>query len=173
MEPVIISAIIAAGATIGAAIIGRISGKRKGRAEKEREIDDAARKYVDYLDKLIQDGVREGRENALLNGRAIVSTRNDLRGSMLSISEQLNSDIDVLSLNLLDTTARAAAYETIQVLAKKWPAKKAQVEIQLRKLLAELGILGKAPARPGQEGPEPGGHEEPPKPAPKPALLVG
>jgi hypothetical protein len=145
MEPIIISAIIGAGATISAAIIGRISGKRRGRKEKEREIDDAARKYVDYLDKLIQDGVREGRENALLNGRAIVSTRNDLRGSMLTISEQLNSDIDVLSLNVRDTGGRAAAYETIQVLAKKWPAKKAQVEIQLRKLLAELGILGKAP----------------------------
>lgn len=100
-----------------------------------------------FLDKLISDGVRDGRERALLNGRGIVSTRDDLRGSMLNISEQLNSDIDVLGQQVRDSAGRAAAYETIEVLSKKWPAKKAQVEIQLRKVLAELGLLGKAPGR--------------------------
>jgi hypothetical protein len=170
MDPIIVAAIIGAGAAVVAAIIGRQSGRKKGReegrekgrGEKEQEIDDAPRKYVEHLDKLIRDAVHQGREKAVLNARAIVSIRNDLRGSMMRISELLNSDIDRLSREIGEPIGREVdqqpqranpdtIYETIQVLEKKWPSKKDQVEINLRKVLAELGILGQSPNRPRQK----------------------
>ena len=154
----IIVALIGAGATIAAAVIGLKSGKKAGRKEKEKEIDDAPRKYVDHLDRLIQEAIREGGDKAVLNARAIVSVRNDLRNSMLNISERLNSDIDRLAeeigeakesprFNRREAASPAVIFETIQVLSKKWPAKKDQVEIELRKVLAELGLTGRAPAQ--------------------------
>ena len=159
MDPVTLAAVIGAVATLGAAIIGRQSGQKAGRKAKEKEIDDAPRKYVDHLDALIQTAVREGQQNAIVNARAIVSTRNDLRESMMKISDRLNSDITRLAEEVGEPTGEGrvsrserastgAIYETIQVLGRKWPAKKDQVEIELRKVLAELGILGQSPDRP-------------------------
>lgn len=78
----------------------------------------------------------------------------------MRISELLNSDIDRLSSEIGEPIEKevdqgqqrranpGAIYETIQVLEKKWPSKKDQVEINLRKVLAELGILGQSPNRP-------------------------
>jgi gas vesicle protein len=154
MDPTIIAAIIGGIATVTAAIIARKTGRKEGREEKEQEIDDAPRKYVNHLDKLIQTAIQEGSSNAVINARAIVSTRNDLRESMMKISERLNSEIDRLAKELGESSGEeiviqqaspTALYETIEVLKRKWPAKKDQVEIELRKVLAELGILGKSP----------------------------
>jgi hypothetical protein len=64
------------------------------------------------------------------------------------MSSRRPADIDVLGREVREAASRTSVYETIEVLAKKWPAKKDQVEIELRKVLAELGLLGKSPDRP-------------------------
>ncbi|HEX3151259.1 MAG TPA: hypothetical protein VHR66_24490 [Gemmataceae bacterium] len=184
MDPAIIAAGIGAIATVAAAVIGLRSGKKAGRQELAREIDDAPRKYVDHLDRLIQRAINEGAANAALNARAIVSTRNDLRESLMKISDRLNSDIDRLAEEIGESTgtqrtnggrtqaASGAVFDTIQVLSRKWPAKKDQVEVELRKVLAELGLLGRSPNRPTQEPPsaEPPPTEPPPRPSPRPTV---
>jgi hypothetical protein len=146
---------VASGVTV-AAIVGVATWIASGRYHK-RKIEVAPRKYVQHLDELINRGITEGRDNAILNARAIVSVRNDLRRSLVSISSLLNSEIDILQENVgtaennsentnennirrrRDANA-ASAYDTIQVLSRKWPSKKDQIEVELRKLLTEIGL---------------------------------
>jgi hypothetical protein len=154
----IIIAIIGALATVTAAAIGLIgtlaasrAGRRKGREERAEEIKQAPRLYVEHLDRLIKEAVREGEQNAVLNARAIVATAKDLRDSTITISERLNSEINRLDREVSTTeddpagkpshASQKEIYETIQVLAKKWPAKKDQVEVEITKILAELKLL--------------------------------
>jgi hypothetical protein len=42
-----------------------------------------------------------------------------------------------------ESEMQAAAWETIQVLHRVWPSKKLQIEVEIRKVLAELGLLTK------------------------------
>lgn len=156
----IIVAIIGAIATVSAATIGLLGSlivarffRRKGRKDIEEEIEEAPRLYVDHLDRLIQNAVKEGKEHAVVNARAIVATARDLRDSTITISERLNSEIDRLGREVVEAegspevrinqTPNEEIYQTIQVLARKWPAKKDQVEVEIRKILAELKLLGK------------------------------
>lgn len=122
----------------------------------KRKIKAAPKIYVNELDKLIRRGVAEGIENAIINARAIVSARNSLRKSLLAISSQLNSEIDrlaneigeegvripdpTMSKDEIKSIDRENAYNTILVLNRIWPAKKEQIEVEVRKLLAEMGI---------------------------------
>ncbi|NNV57204.1 hypothetical protein [Limnovirga soli] len=126
------------------------------RKKAKKKIDDAPRKYVEELDKLITRGVNEGQENAVLNARAIVAARDSLRSSLSSISSQLNSQIDVLASDIgieyiqnLNKVSSAPfdsksenqkAYETILVLSRVWPSRKVQIEIEVRRILAEMGL---------------------------------
>ena len=151
MDP--LSAIVAP--LIVAAITGG-AGWLWGRMQARKKIEAAPNRYVDELDKLINSGVKQGPEKAVINGRAIVRVRDSLRGSLVAISGQLNSEIDRLALDLNGTPfpasdlARAVegqktpdpkqVYDTIQVLSKVWPAKREQVKVEIRKLLAELGL---------------------------------
>lgn len=126
--------------------------------KNQKKIDAAPRKYVEQLDILIKNGVAGGVENAVLNARAIVSARNSLRNSLVAISSQLNSEIDRLAIEIGEDVSRPqgpssrdrdrryldinaqVAYNTILVLSKVWPAKKEQIEVEIRKLLAEMGL---------------------------------
>ena len=127
------------------------------RAKAKKVMEAAPSKYAAELDALIQNGVTQGRTEAITNARAIVKVRNDLRSSLISISSQLNSEIDILAAQIRELEGNAqvpfiqpqrarrglapedAVYTTIQVLAKEWPAKKTQIEVEMRKLLTELG----------------------------------
>jgi hypothetical protein len=156
-------AVQVAGELIGAAllgILGYLFGKDRQRKRVMAKIDAAPTVYVEELDRLIQQGASEGPENAIINARAIVAARNSLRSSMLSISSNLNSEIDTLAGDIgidtgpvwrpvtqdgtrgatTDTHTGERAYDTIMVLRKIWPARKKQIEIELRKLFAELDI---------------------------------
>ena len=123
-----------------------------------KKLNAAPRKYVEELEKLILRGYDEGLGKAIINARSIVSTRNDLRSSLISISARLNSEIDQLALDIghrlikpdepsvpstnpnnSDIDAEKA-FETIQVLYRNWPAKKVQIEVEIKKLLTELGL---------------------------------
>ncbi len=121
-----------------------------------KKVEAAPKRYIQELDNLIIQGVKAGEANAILNARAIVSTRNSLRVSLVSLSKHLNSEIDRLAKDIGETIETPLepskteiisvdldakrAYETIQVLAKIWPAKKVQIEYEISKLLTELGI---------------------------------
>ena len=61
---------------------------------------------------------------------------------METISRSLNSDIDTLEeqLNNPDQYPDESMFETINTLHKIWPSKKAQIEVEVRKTLTELGL---------------------------------
>ncbi|MFT3911456.1 MAG: hypothetical protein QM737_18680 [Ferruginibacter sp.] len=137
-----------------ALVIGIFSWLWAKRKQQEK-IDAAPRKYVEALEKLIITGVSEGEEKAILNARAIVSTRDSLRNSLGAISSSLNSEIDRLAEEIGQTyyTPKGPmirqenpdmnskqAYNTIIVLSKIWPARKDEIEVEIRKLLAILGL---------------------------------
>lgn len=123
-------------------------------AEFQRRIDAAPRQYVRELDRLIRVAVEEGPQKAVLNAGAIVEARNSLRSSLVSISTQLNSQIDELALNIgqsiriLQDTARhpfgkvnpREVFQTIEVLSRVWPARMLEMEVAIRKILVELGL---------------------------------
>lgn len=121
----------------------------------QRRVDAAPRQYIQHLDSLISRAATEGIPQAIVNARSIVAARNTLRSSLLSISKYLNSEIDRLSKEIgepfeqIEMRGAEAgrpvlepdeAYQTIQVLARIWPSKKTQIEVEIRKLLAELGL---------------------------------
>ncbi len=95
---------------------------------------------------MIRIAKKEGPANAIVNAKAIVSTRNDLQNSLDVISESLNNEIDILKAQIgeREKSARGVSnrqiYETIEILFKKWPSKKTQIEYAGRKVLAEMGL---------------------------------
>jgi hypothetical protein len=154
---------VVAGVTV-AAVTG-LAGFLYGQVHQQKQIEEAPRVYVEELSRLIDKAVTEGENSAIVNARAIVAARNSLARSLTSISNELDTEIDHLAIQIgaetlqpssripfgggSDTGSAAtrpqdpkAAYQTILVLSKVWPSKKRQIEVEIRKLLAELGILG-------------------------------
>jgi hypothetical protein len=147
---------VASGITV-AVLVGVVGFYRGSKTERHR-VSKAQFVFVNRLDELIKRAVREGPRSAVLNARAIVAARNSLASSLVSISSQLNSEIDRLAedigeLHFIPATRSETptsirpppiqeeeAYATIQVLARIWPAKRSQIVFEVRKLLAELGI---------------------------------
>lgn len=121
-----------------------------------KRIAAAPKMYVEHLDNLIKNGVTEGVSSAVLNARAIVAARNSMRGSLTTISSQLNSEIDRLEAELSEVIVSPKTpsmsrpntndgspekiFETMQVLNKIWSARRTQIEVEMRKLLAEMGL---------------------------------
>ena|ERR1700693_283685 len=132
---------------------------------EKRRIEEAPTVYVQEIDKLINTAAEEGEDNAITNAKAIVAARNSLAGSLSAIGSQLDSQIDVLATQiglsaLVVVTPRSRQADTkivpdkhevymqISVLKKIWPAKRRQIEVELRKLFAELGLYGGSQERP-------------------------
>jgi hypothetical protein len=151
---------VAAGITV-AVLTGAVA-YYQGTKKAQKRVSKAQFVFVNRLDELIRKALQEGPKEAVLNARAIVTVRNSLADSLVSISSQLNSEIDRLAKEIgsVDTYAikrteyfvepnADATYATIQVLAKIWPAKRSQIVIGVRKLLAELGL----PFDPAEETP--------------------
>ena len=112
-----------------------------GQRTYEQRLESAPSLYTDHLDRLIREAADDQASEVKVSAQAIVSTRNDLRSSLVSLNSLLNSDIDVLA-ELLESNASAAQISSrVKVLEKKWPAKRDQVKVELRKLLAELGLV--------------------------------
>jgi hypothetical protein len=121
-----------------------------------KKIDAAPREYVRELDLLINRAKSEGVDMAGINARAIVAARNSLKSSLVSISSNLNSEIDRLANEIGESSYSpfeelqrrtgennvelSEIYETIQVLHRIWPSKRRQIEVEMRKVLAELGL---------------------------------
>jgi hypothetical protein len=126
--------------------------------EMKARINEAPYRYWLRLDSMISRAIREGQENALVNGKAIVEARNSMAESLVSMSSSLNSVINTLARNVGAPVLAPAAYsgsdqdginpapdqravwETIQVLERTWAARREVILLQVRKILAELGI---------------------------------
>lgn len=153
MDPVTVAAIIGAIATLGAALIGKNWGEKRGK-KKERDawrktLSSAPTVYTEHLADLIDKAAKARQQDVLTHARAIVATRDDLKRTLVTLSGLLNSEIDRLSAEVRDASAPndnvpQASVErlqsTIEVLKMKWPAKRDQIEIEIRKLIAELGF---------------------------------
>ena len=73
--------------------------------------------------------------------KALVAARNDFQSVLESVGDRLDSEIDQLERELhKDSPDLAKISELIEVLKRKWPATKDNIEIAVRKLLAELGL---------------------------------
>jgi len=124
---------------------------------ERKRIAEAPTLYVQEIDKLINNAVAEGEGNAVINAKAIVAARNSLAHSLSAIGSQLDGQIDLLALevemetlvplprlteppNAKSSMDKHAVYMQVLVLQKIWPAKRKQIEVELRKLLAELGL---------------------------------
>lgn len=85
-------------------------------------------------------------DELVIRARAIVSLRNQMRDTLTNIQRHLNSDIDRLEI-LIKSGDKEAVKKTkeirdvIGVLNRTWLAKAEMIEIEMRKLLAELGMF--------------------------------
>ena len=156
------------GASLVAAAIAGILGYVLRSQQYQKSIEAAPERYVHHLGSLIQEALEGGKRNAIVNGKAIVAARNDLRDGLLSLASLFNSEIDELEslLNtdfellikkLPDDIAKQLQerkskrekrvkldeeeiFEIIQIISKKWRIKRDQIEYQIRKLISELGL---------------------------------
>ena len=132
---------------------GYAFAKFQSATQQQKKLNDAPRKYVDHLDRLICQAIDAGGNDAVVRARAIVSARDSMRGSFSSISKCLNTEIDKLAeqVGVSDRqeslqrfpqgqSEREMIFDTMRVLQKVWPSRKGQIEIEVRKLIAELGI---------------------------------
>jgi hypothetical protein len=76
------------------------------------------------------------------SARTIVSLRDEIRTPATNLSQLLNSDIDTLAENVKKRD-QAATRETLKVLEEKWPKKMNKINVELRKLITELGLIEK------------------------------
>jgi hypothetical protein len=142
-------------AVIAALVVGAISasvsyafGERHAQATYQKKLADAATVYSNYIGQLIISANSEKSDTELLvDARAIVSTRNDLRKSMSTLSDLLDSDIDRLEglttgLGKGVMPPPGPVRDQVSLLSKKWPIKAQQINIEVRKLFAELGLEG-------------------------------
>jgi hypothetical protein len=136
---VIVALAIAAAGTAAGFLLHRRRYRERFRA--------AAKIYADRIGQQIDKAYSEKDGGVLVHGRAIISIRDDLRDHLLNLNGLLNTDIDrlkeeisVLERNPSSPEAIKRASDTISVLKEKWPIKAEQVEIEIRKLLTELGL---------------------------------
>jgi hypothetical protein len=103
--------------------------------------------FSDNLERVIVQGSAN-----VAQARVIVSIRDASRGELTSLNRLLNSDIDILSGLLQEADGyqrenrpipenlRAQIRERILVLQGTWPAKKTQIDVAIRRVMAELGL---------------------------------
>jgi hypothetical protein len=170
--PTILAAIIAALIGAGATLIAthwQIQAERERREAAEQQAlfykakyENAPKMFAKELGTLVENAPAyenapgtdthslnpdpNYRQSIIESARSIVSARDGLRTSLDAIGNRLDSDIDELKseasapdpdLNKLVTT--------LGVLRRKWPSKQAEIEVAVRALLAQLGLVETAP----------------------------
>jgi hypothetical protein len=77
-----------------------------------------------------------------VSAQTIVAARNDLRSSLVAIGNRLDSQIDQLQAELAKPNPDPEKLVTLlEVLQQKWPAKEAEIEVAVRKVITELGLV--------------------------------
>ena len=160
----ILAALITAGATLYTTN-KQIEAERQRSAELRQQLDTYQAKYenapklfVEQLGSLINTAPQymnmrgtdtrmlnpdpEYRQSISVRAQSIVASRNDLRSSLDAIGSRLDSQIDELQAELAKPNPDAEKLITImEVLRQKWPAKQAEIELAVRKLQTELGLV--------------------------------
>lgn len=123
--------------------------------EKKRiylQVQSAVEQYANSLGLLIGKAKGEVDDNLSaerieVSARAFVGARNDLRDTLTSLSGSLNHEVDDLEdaikdleKNPDDKAAQDRVRKAILVVAQKWPVKADAIKVQIRKMLAELGL---------------------------------
>jgi hypothetical protein len=140
-------------------LAGYFFGFNRAEAENEFRVRSAALDYATQLRDAIMraerslnsgPGVTDG--NVRVYGRSILKIRDDLRDSLKSLSDQLNSELDKLSslidqyekTSTEDTAARGALGHditvTIRVLYETWPSRQLKIDSAVRKVMIDLGL---------------------------------
>jgi hypothetical protein len=126
-----------------AGAVGRWSGRRAERKLYAQQHEAAVKQFATELKRLITNANPDGPE-AMTDAQAIVSTRNSLRKVLTSAADSLNSDIDKLQELVgegqIPKTEQSAVRERLRVLKKSWPAKETELNVVVRKILAEFGL---------------------------------
>lgn len=137
------------------ALISGTTGYLIKQSQARRNINGAPRKYINRLGEMIERAVRDGKENCIIHGKAIIATRNTLKDSLSSASDKLNSELDVLAKRLgMDYKTKVVeshsgnqrkvnceeVWESIQVLNEYWPIKKVEIEYEIKKIITELDL---------------------------------
>lgn len=152
--------VLAIGAAILVAMVTAVVAFFAGGRRFKSKIKDAPSVYTERLGALIEAAFSEGPERAIINASAIVSVRNEMRVSLVSISNNLNSEIthmeqllggddtelskkhkiEKLKHEKVADASPEELFRLIEILRKTWPEKRIIIEVQVRKLLAELGL---------------------------------
>ena len=128
----------------------RDSAKQEAETFK-RLVEAAPTTFTNNLDQLINQAVaetqrKEGPSQLLSASQALVSARKSLASSLDVIQSRLDGDIDELEKELSkpkpDETRVAFL---LDVLRRKWPTKKAEIELAIRKIETELGLVPSLP----------------------------
>lgn len=124
--------------------IGGAGGKLFADRRYEQRYAAAITKYSEEIGKLIEKASSAQDDELLMAARTIVDTRDDLRSSIEALDKLLDSEIDLLKTQLGSNENSDEhmknVQETIQVLHGKWPSKKTQIDVEVRKLFIELGL---------------------------------
>lgn len=134
--------------------------------------ESAPKAYVRDLERLIDSAPTKMRIAAegegadpgavVVSARSIVASRDGLRSSLEAIGSRLDSQIDELRDELKKPHPDPAKLlQTLQVLRAKWPSKKDEIDVAIRTVITQLGLvpemnesIGTAPG--GSVGTRPG-----------------
>lgn len=138
-------------ASVASFVYGKVTGETEIKDQYIQKFEAAALVYGGNLQRLIEDANKSPTsEEMLMRARAVVSARNDIRAGLDRLSSHFNSDIDRLAREIQDAEARQARNEpwkdggmraTVGVLLDKWPSKMTQLQIEVRKLQSEFGLV--------------------------------
>ncbi len=130
--------------------LGFFYGRYFEKEKYKKRYDPALSNFSTNLGEAIMNAQRN---TSIEEARIIVSIRDSTRQQLTNVSELLNSDIDKLK-DLIQQADRfvtsgepvpqrisAQIAETIRVLKGTWPSKRSQIDVALRKLLVELGLV--------------------------------
>jgi chromosome segregation ATPase len=111
-----------------------------------RVYEEAPKKFAKRLGKVITDASEGNSSNAVADAKTIVAVRNDLRSALDSVGKRLDSEIDELEAELKKPKPDMSKVATlVQVLKQKWPAKEDEIELAVRKIVAEMGLVPSSP----------------------------
>jgi hypothetical protein len=139
------------GGLIATAIAGA-AGYFMGRLFERERYTAKQEAAISSFSATLEKAIVQNSPSEVAQARVIVGIRDSSSAELSNLSRLLNSEIDRLS----DLVQRAEGYnlegrrvpreiiaqiaETILVLKGTWPGKKPQIDVAIRKLLAELGL---------------------------------
>jgi hypothetical protein len=130
----------------------------KDKAERERDeakkeaknyrsqFEDAPTKFTRSLGKLIDEAVveanpREGKGKLIPAAKALVAARNGFSTDLQTVREKLDAELDALERELSKSPPDMQKIaELVEILKRKWSAKKDEIELAVRKVITELGL---------------------------------